>query len=1828
MGLKITGTDIINTTTTSNIQFKDHTGSTKLKLSRTGSFMDPNDVMFIDPVTRALTNVTNTNWDAAFGWGNHASAGYQAASTAITTSNIGSQSVSVATSATQVVTLQDDAPAGVNGKLWWETDTGKLKVYYGATSAWIDALPMPDVTLFYTKAGGAITGDVSIQQSLTVTGNILTSGTVTATGGNSTNWNTAFGWGNHGAQGYATQSYVNTAVSNLVDAAPGTLDTLNELAAALGDDPNFATTIATSIGTKQAQLNGTGFVKVSGTTVSYDNSTYLTSITSANVTTALGYTPYNSTNPNGYITGISFANVSAKPTTISGYGITDAITTGNIGSQSVTGASYVSSNLWSSSTANEAVRVFAPAGASASWDGGITGAFRIKLPQRANNTMWTMKVRIYNYASNQVSEYTLGNYSYDQGGYNASAQFTGSANTTARPVRFGNQDGVDCVWIGELTDSWSYPVISVIDFTGGFRGGNAANWEGSWNITYVTEFGTVALNISPNTRLATVNTDAVNVGGNAVIHAGNIGSQSVATAGALTSMNISQFTNNSGYLTALPSHNHDDRYFTETESDARFQPLENQRLRTTDAVRFSNTYTTAWFRNDNSNTGLYNEATTMHLSSNENGFWDVSSTNTESSIRFYTGGHKSALRGYVYSNSSSQIGFLTSDGNWGLRVDSSKNVKVYGVSLTIGNTTSSDIYMVDTDEGNRRIHCNSGRVGFLSTANGWGSYSTSDGSWRSDQAMYSPIFYDIDDVNYYVDPASISNIWKLHANGKYHYFGSSSNWDNGSLNGQNDTITNVHFQGHQDFWIGAGNTKWYTSVASGHHDLLINTMQSGGSNTRGITFTATLSGASAYRLGRWFAHSNQAGSYLQVDGNIKIGATSDSYITPTAKLYVAGNTAGADVFAVDGINGRLFTVSDDLSDSLFSVNTIAGLPVIEAFADNTVVIGKYGLSTTFSNDGSITTPGGLTTGGTITTPSHGNSSQWNTAYGWGNHASAGYQAAATAITTSNIGSQSVSYATSAGSAPNAGNLNTSYGVTAGAGNGLKFWNGEDTYKIHMGNSAEYHYGPVTDYSIKTNIDSVGATRGFTWGQNGVTPIAALNVGNGNMQIAGTFTAIGTITGSNLSGTNTGDQTNISGNAATAGGLAVHGGTNNEANKIVRTDANGYINAGWINSISGNMGFANRIARITCSDDQYMRFQTLEEFKISLGLSGKNNYSRRIDYTSDADYHVGSFGHGGAEVGNIDRIFHYGSGFFDVWSGNGTYAPGTSHLHGFNALHYTTGYGGNAYGWQMASQYDQPGLIYARWCSGGTFSAWQTIITSTNIGSQSVSYATSAGTVANGVYTNATNTIINGDSPGLILYGASSYNADAALHLGGWSTDTTYARIRTSNGNLHIDTRGGAGNAYQMYFNHYSSGDMYFGNGGGTVYVYGGRLKHSNGTSYVYESGTWGISITGNAATATNVAWTGVTGRPTALSQFSNDLGNYGGWLTTSGKAADSELLDGINSSSFVRNDTTGQYLRAYYQYGSYLTTESPIDLRNQMGGSGMRVDFMNSGGGGSWNHVITFSGYDAYNMYQLGGYYDGGSVTNLYVRSEANHGTTSWTAWRRLLNEVADPYAVNMNQYVRTSDTVSFANFSGSSSGTNTGDQTNISGNAATATSATQVVTIQDDAPGGAAGKLWWESDTGKLKVYYNSAWVDATPVPDTSLFYAKAGGAITGDVTIQQTLTVVGNTLIQGTLTETSDISLKENILPLENSLAKVMKLNGVSFNKKATPTVKEIGFIAQEVEAVIPDLVTETNEGIKTVSYSRVAAVLVETIKEQQAQIDALTDMVNLLTKKLNDL
>ena len=68
--------------------------------------------------------------------------------------------------------------------------------------------------------------------------------------------NSAYAWGNHATVGYATTTYVGTAVANLVNSAPSTLDTLNELATALGNDANFSATITNMVGTANSFANG------------------------------------------------------------------------------------------------------------------------------------------------------------------------------------------------------------------------------------------------------------------------------------------------------------------------------------------------------------------------------------------------------------------------------------------------------------------------------------------------------------------------------------------------------------------------------------------------------------------------------------------------------------------------------------------------------------------------------------------------------------------------------------------------------------------------------------------------------------------------------------------------------------------------------------------------------------------------------------------------------------------------------------------------------------------------------------------------------------------------------------------------------------------------------------------------------------------------------------------------------------------------------------------------------------------------------------------------------------------------------------------------------------------------------------------------------------------------------------------------------------------------------------------------------------------------------------------------------------------------------------
>ena len=176
-------------------------------------------------------------------------------------------------------------------------------------------------------------------------------------------------------------------------------------------------------------------------------------------------------------------------------------------------------------------------------------------------------------------------------------------------------------------------------------------------------------------------------------------------------------------------------------------------------------------------------------------------------------------------------------------------------------------------------------------------------------------------------------------------------------------------------------------------------------------------------------------------------------------------------------------------------------------------------------------------------------------------------------------------------------------------------------------------------------------------------------------------------------------------------------------------------------------------------------------------------------------------------------------------------------------------------------------------------------------------------------------------------------------------------------------------------------------------------------------------------------------------------------------------------------------------------------------------------------------------------------------------------------------------------------------------------------------------------GDFWWNTDTGTLNIWWPSAsaWVAATPVPDTSVFFRTSGGNITGSVGIGGSLTVAGSTTIlaglvsngsiyaSGNITAYSDVRKKTNIQTVDNAINKVKDLRGVYYEriddgiKSNKITKKDIGVIAQEVLNVLPEVVSYS-EGLDeySVAYGNIVGLLIEAIKEQQKQIDELKRIV----------
>ena len=170
----------------------------------------------------------------------------------------------------------------------------------------------------------------------------------------------------------------------------------------------------------------------------------------------------------------------------------------------------------------------------------------------------------------------------------------------------------------------------------------------------------------------------------------------------------------------------------------------------------------------------------------------------------------------------------------------------------------------------------------------------------------------------------------LSANSATSFFNSSFfNSRDNFYGGGNFNLTTGYtyvFQAERQFQPSSGNATYVSFYAN----PLIN--QTGGANgiTRGIYVNPTLTSAADFR-----AIETTSGSVILNGGRVSISGSAGN--TSALTVYKSGST----VVDIQGSQGQLFSITDSLSGSLFSVSNISGLPILEVFSDNSVVMGSY-----------------------------------------------------------------------------------------------------------------------------------------------------------------------------------------------------------------------------------------------------------------------------------------------------------------------------------------------------------------------------------------------------------------------------------------------------------------------------------------------------------------------------------------------------------------------------------------------------------------------------------------------------------------------------------------------------------------------------------------------------------------------------------------------------------------------------------------------------------------------------------------------------------------------
>jgi hypothetical protein len=183
---------------------------------------------------------TSTNWNTAYGWGNHASAGYQSARTALNYLDVASGNYGT-------VKVDDD-----RGVTWagFAIRDDWVFMSSGADAAGIYNDTDNEWALYAARNGAVNIYHNGVSKFATSSTGVTISGVVSATSGNSTNWNTAYGWGNHASAGYVTSSG-NTII--------GTDTDINTSGSTIIDNIYVTDGVITSMGTRTLTLADLGY---------------------------------------------------------------------------------------------------------------------------------------------------------------------------------------------------------------------------------------------------------------------------------------------------------------------------------------------------------------------------------------------------------------------------------------------------------------------------------------------------------------------------------------------------------------------------------------------------------------------------------------------------------------------------------------------------------------------------------------------------------------------------------------------------------------------------------------------------------------------------------------------------------------------------------------------------------------------------------------------------------------------------------------------------------------------------------------------------------------------------------------------------------------------------------------------------------------------------------------------------------------------------------------------------------------------------------------------------------------------------------------------------------------------------------------------------------------------------------------------------------------------------------------------------------------------------------------------------------------------------------